>query len=120
VGRREKACHAIRTAEAHEETAGAGPAAWPDAIVVAPATYNTINKWAQGISGTYALGLLAEITGLGIPIVVISFVNSALADRARSAKACGSCSDPADSSRIRLAQAAALTTPTISVASRAR
>jgi Flavoprotein len=54
----------------------------PDAIVVAPATYNTINKWAQGISDTYALGLLAEITGLGIPIAVLPFVNSALAGRA--------------------------------------
>ena len=28
----------------------------PDAILVAPATYNTINKWAQGSSDTYALG----------------------------------------------------------------
>ena len=54
----------------------------PDVIVVAPATYNTINKWAQGISDTYALGVLAEITGLDIPIVVLPFVNSALASRA--------------------------------------
>jgi len=53
----------------------------PDAIVVAPATYNTINKWALGISDTYALGVLAEQTGLGIPIVVLPFVNSALASR---------------------------------------
>jgi phosphopantothenoylcysteine synthetase/decarboxylase len=53
-----------------------------DAIIVAPATYNTINKWAQGISDTYALGVLAETTGLGVPIVVLPFVNSALADRA--------------------------------------
>ncbi|MBV9381384.1 MAG: flavoprotein [Streptosporangiaceae bacterium] len=53
----------------------------PDAIVVAPATYNTINKWAQGISDTYALGVLAEITGLDTPIVVLPFVNSALASR---------------------------------------
>jgi phosphopantothenoylcysteine synthetase/decarboxylase len=53
-----------------------------DAIIVAPATYNTINKWAQGISDTYALGLLAETTALGIPIVVLPFVNSALAARA--------------------------------------
>ncbi len=52
-----------------------------DAIIVAPATYNTINKWAQGISDTYALGILAETTGLGIPIVVLPFVNSALAGR---------------------------------------
>ena len=53
-----------------------------DAIIVAPATYNTINKWAQGISDTYALGILAETTALGIPIVVLPFVNSALASRA--------------------------------------
>lgn len=54
----------------------------PDAIVVAPATYNTINKWAHGISDTYALGVLAEMTGMGTPIVVLPFVNSALASRA--------------------------------------
>jgi phosphopantothenoylcysteine synthetase/decarboxylase len=53
----------------------------PDAIIVAPATYNTINKWAQGISDTYALGILAEMTGLDTPIVVLPFVNSALANR---------------------------------------
>jgi phosphopantothenoylcysteine synthetase/decarboxylase len=52
-----------------------------DAIIVAPATYNTINKWAQGISDTYALGILAETTSLGVPIVVLPFVNSALAAR---------------------------------------
>jgi phosphopantothenoylcysteine synthetase/decarboxylase len=54
----------------------------PEAVIVAPATYNTINKWAQGISDTYALGVLAEITGLRIPIVVLPFVNTALASRA--------------------------------------
>ncbi len=49
--------------------------------MVAPASYNTINKWAHGISDTYALGVLAEITGLATPIVVLPFVNSALASR---------------------------------------
>ncbi|GIE80929.1 flavoprotein [Actinoplanes philippinensis] len=53
-----------------------------DAIIVAPATYNTINKFAQGTSDTYALGLLAEAPGLGIPVVILPFVNSALASRA--------------------------------------
>jgi Flavoprotein len=53
-----------------------------DMIIVAPATYNTINKWAQGISDTYALGILAETTALDVPIVVLPFVNSALAGRA--------------------------------------
>ena len=54
----------------------------PDAILVAPATCNTICKWAQGISDTYALGVLAETTGLGVPTVVLPFVNTALASRA--------------------------------------
>ncbi|MFA1548750.1 flavoprotein [Actinomadura chokoriensis] len=52
-----------------------------DAIIVAPATYNTINKWANGISDTYALGILAEAPGLAIPIAVLPFVNTALAGR---------------------------------------
>ncbi|SNT59750.1 Flavoprotein [Actinomadura meyerae] len=52
-----------------------------DAIIVAPATYNTINKWANGISDTYALGILAEAPALGIPVIVLPFVNTALASR---------------------------------------
>lgn len=50
-----------------------------DGVIVAPATYNTINKWAAGISDTYALNQLAELTGLGAKIVVLPFVNQALA-----------------------------------------
>jgi hypothetical protein len=53
-----------------------------DAIIVAPATFNTMNKWAQGISDTYALGLLAEGTAMDVPIVALPFVNTALAGRA--------------------------------------
>lgn len=52
-----------------------------DAIIVAPATYNTINKWANGISDTYALGILAEAPALDIPVTVLPFVNTALANR---------------------------------------
>jgi phosphopantothenoylcysteine synthetase/decarboxylase len=53
-----------------------------DAIIVAPATYNTINKLASGVADNYALGLLAECIGLGVPVVVLPFINSALAGRA--------------------------------------
>jgi phosphopantothenoylcysteine synthetase/decarboxylase len=42
-----------------------------DAIVVLPATFNTINKWALGIADTLALGLLCECIGLGIPILAV-------------------------------------------------
>ncbi|USX51183.1 flavoprotein [Lentzea sp. HUAS12] len=60
----------------------AGQPALPKAaaVVVAPATYNTINKWAAGIADTYVLTQLAELTGLGVPIAVLPFVNTALAN----------------------------------------
>src|SRR5438477_3825957 len=42
-----------------------------NAIVVFPATFNTINKWALGISDTLAVGTLCEYTGLKMPIVSV-------------------------------------------------
>jgi len=50
-----------------------------DAIAVAPATFNTINKWAHGTSDTLALGILNEAIGLGLPIVAVPVPNVALA-----------------------------------------
>ncbi len=50
-----------------------------DGVVVAPATYNTVNKWAAGIADHYVLNQLAELTGLGTRIVVLPFVNQGLA-----------------------------------------
>jgi len=50
-----------------------------DAFVVAPATFNTINKWAQGISDTLALGLLNEAIGLSLPLVAAPWLSAALA-----------------------------------------
>ncbi|HET8682312.1 MAG TPA: flavoprotein [Micromonosporaceae bacterium] len=50
-----------------------------DAIVVAPATVNTINKWAVGIADTLPLGLLVEGQGKGLPIVAMPYTNSAMA-----------------------------------------
>jgi phosphopantothenoylcysteine synthetase/decarboxylase len=50
-----------------------------DAAIVAPGTYNTINKWAAGIADNYALGTLAELTGLGLPIALLPSVNDGLA-----------------------------------------
>jgi phosphopantothenoylcysteine synthetase/decarboxylase len=50
-----------------------------DAMIVAPATFNTINKWAAGISDTLALGLLNEAIGLGLPVIAVPFPNVALA-----------------------------------------
>ncbi|MBB2943156.1 phosphopantothenoylcysteine synthetase/decarboxylase [Actinoplanes lutulentus] len=53
----------------------------PAAIVVAPASFNTVNKFALGIADTYPLGLLAEAPGLGIPVVVLPSLGEALWQR---------------------------------------
>ncbi len=50
-----------------------------DAAVVAPATFNTVNKWAAGVADTFAAALLCELTGLGVPIVLVPQVKDALA-----------------------------------------
>lgn len=50
-----------------------------DAMAVVPATFNTTNRWAHGISDTLALGLLNEALGLGLPIVAVPWPNHALA-----------------------------------------
>jgi phosphopantothenoylcysteine synthetase/decarboxylase len=65
----------------------------PDTIIVAPATYNTVCKWAFGTSDTYALGILAEMTGMGIPVIVLPYVNAALASRAPFRRAVDSLRD---------------------------
>jgi hypothetical protein len=69
--------HVIRARYRRPGEGGKLPPA--DAVIVAPATYNTINKWAAGIADTFALGLLAELTPVGIPIAVLPFVNASLA-----------------------------------------
>jgi phosphopantothenoylcysteine synthetase/decarboxylase len=51
----------------------------PDAFVVAPASFNTVNKWALGISDTLALGLLCEAVGLGLPMAAVPWPNAPLA-----------------------------------------
>jgi phosphopantothenoylcysteine synthetase/decarboxylase len=50
-----------------------------EAMIVAPATVNTINKWAAGIADTLTLGLLVEGQGKGLPIVAMPFTNAAMA-----------------------------------------
>ncbi len=64
--------HPVRSEYRHPEEANSLPIA--DAIIVAPTTFNTINKWATGITDTLALGVLCEYMGLGTPIVTIPCV----------------------------------------------
>jgi phosphopantothenoylcysteine synthetase/decarboxylase len=49
------------------------------AIAVVPATFNTLNKWVAGISDTFALGILNEVIGLKLPIVVAPYAKASLA-----------------------------------------
>jgi phosphopantothenoylcysteine synthetase/decarboxylase len=49
------------------------------ALVVAPATFNTINRWAAGITNTVAVGTLCEYLGLAAPIIAVPNVNPPLA-----------------------------------------
>lgn len=49
-----------------------------DAFVVAPATFNTVNKVAAGISDTLALGLLNEAIGFGKPVILAPWPNQKL------------------------------------------
>nr|WP_245628021.1 flavoprotein [Actinomadura oligospora] len=69
--------HPVRSRYRKPGESGSLPKA--QAVIVAPATYNTLNKWAHGIADNYPLGLLAELVPLGIPTVVLPFINSALA-----------------------------------------
>jgi hypothetical protein len=53
----------------------------PDALIVAPATFNTINKGALGITDVHAMGVIAEAIGRRIPVVMVPWVNAPLAAR---------------------------------------
>ncbi|WP_169811880.1 flavoprotein [Nocardia grenadensis] len=52
-----------------------------DALIVAPATFNTVNKIAQGIADNYATSIAAEAVGLRIPVIIAPSLNAALAAR---------------------------------------
>ncbi|MEV5341899.1 flavoprotein [Streptomyces sp. NPDC052676] len=51
----------------------------PDAVVAAPATFNTVNKWAAGLADTLAVATLCEASGLGVPVAALPCVAGALA-----------------------------------------
>jgi phosphopantothenoylcysteine decarboxylase len=69
--------HPVRTGYKNPGDADVLPPA--DAIIVAPATVNTINKWAAGIADCLVLGLLIEGYGLGLPIVAVPYTNAVMA-----------------------------------------
>ena len=68
--------HPVRSRYKHPDEPDVLPPA--DAFVVAPATFNTVNKWAQGISDTLALGLLSEAVGFGLQMAAMPWLKVAL------------------------------------------
>lgn len=57
------------------------PDVWPPATValMAPATFNTVNQWALGMTGKFVVGFAAEAIGKGVPLVTMPCVNAAYA-----------------------------------------
>jgi len=50
-----------------------------DAVIVAGASFNTVNKWALGIADTLVLSTAIEAVGMALPVVLLPFCNAALA-----------------------------------------
>jgi phosphopantothenoylcysteine synthetase/decarboxylase len=64
--------HPVRSEYKHPDEPDVLPRA--DAVVAFPATFNTLNKWALGISDTLAVGILCEYTGLKMPVIAVPCV----------------------------------------------
>jgi phosphopantothenoylcysteine decarboxylase len=68
--------HAVRSRPRRPDETDSTPPA--DAVLLAPATFNTLNKWGTGINDSLALGILNELMGTDVPIVVAPFCKAAL------------------------------------------
>ncbi|MGH3584727.1 MAG: flavoprotein [Pseudonocardia sp.] len=55
------------------------PDVWPpaDVILFAPATFNTVNEWALGLTAKVVVGVVSEGIGKRIPTVAMPCVNAA-------------------------------------------
>ncbi|MGW4033578.1 flavoprotein [Streptomyces sp. NPDC004838] len=50
-----------------------------DAMLVAPLSCTSLNKWGAGIADTLAIGLVSEGVGLGVPVAAMPYFNQAQA-----------------------------------------
>ncbi|MEV8117994.1 flavoprotein [Streptomyces xiamenensis] len=50
-----------------------------DAMLVAPLSCTSLNKWGHGIADTLAIGLVSEGIHLGVPVVAVPYFNQAQA-----------------------------------------
>jgi phosphopantothenoylcysteine synthetase/decarboxylase len=70
--------HAVRSQFRGPDEGQFAPRA--DALLLAPATFNTINKTTAGINDNLVLGLTSEAIGLGYPLALVPWLNQALAN----------------------------------------
>ncbi|MEU5159224.1 flavoprotein [Streptomyces sp. NPDC020875] len=50
-----------------------------DAMLVAPLSCTSLNKWGAGIADTLAIGLVSEGVNMGVPVVAMPYFNQAQA-----------------------------------------
>ncbi len=50
-----------------------------DALLACPLTFNSVNKFAHGHADSFAIGLLCELVGYGIPMLVVPHCKPQLA-----------------------------------------
>jgi phosphopantothenoylcysteine synthetase/decarboxylase len=50
-----------------------------DAVLACPLTFNSVNKFAHGHADNFAIGLLCEMLGYGVPVVVVPHCKPQLA-----------------------------------------
>ncbi|MER5476885.1 flavoprotein [Streptomyces sp. NPDC002734] len=69
--------HPVRS----EYKAPGAPDVWPraDVVLFAPATFNSLNSWALGLTAAFVVGFCAEGIGKGVPLVTMPCVNAAYA-----------------------------------------
>ena len=61
-------------------TPGTGTPVPPaDAVLACPLTFNSVNKFAHGHADNFAVGLLCEMAGYGVPMVVVPHCKPQLA-----------------------------------------
>lgn len=50
-----------------------------DAVLACPLSFNSVNKFAHGHTDNFAIGLLCEMTGYGVPVTVVPHCKPQLA-----------------------------------------
>ncbi|GGZ56752.1 hypothetical protein GCM10010387_58460 [Streptomyces inusitatus] len=48
-----------------------------EAMLVAPLSCTSLNKWANGIADTLAIGLVSEGVNMGVPVLAMPYFNQA-------------------------------------------